>query len=357
MRRFFFLLLLLHFPVFAAQLLVCPNLNAPMQQRLAWVFQTADPKSFWIGYSITRFADPEQTFISNVSFHGRIAFDDYKPSLRDWIDGTKTRRQTAEAAAQSELDRLQHKKREKIWKDIAIFQKFRKGSPTPDTTCAIDMSMHYAFDEPLYWIGSVSHEESFDYLLKQYGHLSLERKQQWIGAISIHPSALVFPFLKRLLTTNEPEDVQSSAAIFLGEVDDPAALPLLQNVALTNLSKEVRQSAIAGIADNDSEESIKLLIEFAISSPDPESRQTAMAMLADKEDPQALRTLERIAWFDPDSDMRQDAIAMMSESEKAVPILLKIMDDHPSKETREAALRMLAETVAGRKVLKQKLKE
>jgi hypothetical protein len=47
---------------------------------------------------------------------------------------------------------------------------------------------------------------------------------------------------------------------------------------------------------------------------------------------------------------------MMSEMKDAVPLLLKIVDEHPSKHTREVALQMLAETVAGREILKDKIR-
>jgi HEAT repeat protein len=128
-------------------------------------------------------------------------------------------------------------------------------------------------------------------------------------------------------------------------------------VVRTNSSQEVRESAIVGISDMSSADATTELAEIALSNQNKEIRSTAMAMLGDRNDEQALKTLEKIAWFDPDADVRSSAIAMMSEMKDAVPVLLKIVDDHPSKRTREVALQMLAETVAGREVLKEKLKQ
>jgi hypothetical protein len=361
MRRllFAFVLFLSHSIVFASDLVLHPDPKAPFAVRIQWVQQSAtNASSFWLGYSVSRFAYPKEIFVSGISFNGGKWFDPGKPSLQEWVNGVRmVPRKEVKEEAQNELNRLEKKQKEKTWKEIGIFEKFERGQKVPDKICVIDMSVSHDFDSALYWVGHASDEESFRYLSDQYEHLNNQKKEDLLAAISIHPPAFAFPFLKKVLKGKEPENVQESAAVFLGEVDTPEALELLQDVAQNNSWKDVREGAVVGMSEMTSTDSLKVISEIAVSGPDKNLRETAMAMLSDKKDPQSFKTLEKIAWFDPNEDMRETAIAMLAETEEGVPVLLKIMDEHPSKETREVAVQMLAETVAGREILKKKVKE
>jgi len=345
--------------LFAGDLILHPEPKTAFPERIHWAFQNATNRSsLWIGYGVSRLKYPNETFVSGVTFHGGIWFDRNKPSLQEWIQGIKIvpRREVTDEA-KSQLNRLEKNKQEKIRTEIGIFQKFERGEKIPEKISVIDLDVHYDFDAPLYWIGHASDEESFQYLSDQYERLKNDKKEDLLAAISIHPPALAFPFLKKILKGKEPENVQESAAVFMGELDIPEALVLLQDVAQSNPWKEVREGAVVGISEMDVPESLKVISQMALSSPDEDLRETAMSMLSDKKDSLSFKTLEQIAWFDSSSDMRETAIAMLAEKEEAVPVLMKIMDEHPSKETREVALQMLAETVAGREILKKKVKQ
>ena len=330
MHRFVFAIVLLffHTSLFAGDLVRYPEAKASFHERVQWAFESARGKTyFWTGYSVSRLMYPDEIFLSGVSFNGGIRFDKSRPSLQEWISGVKIVPQhDVRKAAQTELNRLDNRKAGKVWKEIGIFQGFQRGQMIPDKICVIDFSVSHNFDQTLFWLGSVSHEESFQYLADLYTKIQkAEEKEDLIAAIGIHPPALSFPFFKKILTGKEPQEAQESAAIFAGELGTPEALNLLREVAEKNPWKDVRESAIVGISEMGTPESLKVLTQ--------------------------------VAWFDSNSDIRETAVVMLGESENGVPALLKIMESHPSAETREAAVNILAETVAGREVLKKKVKQ
>ena len=342
---------------FAAELHRYEGGSAPLQQRVDWAMKSAGSgKAFWIGYSVQRLQYPNHTFLSGVSING--AFDTSKrPTLQEWIYGIRTPEpRDIKEAAKKELDRTASD-RVKVWKEVGIFFKFDAGSKHLSRTQVMNLTINTRFDSPVYWLGQASHDESFDYVTQLYEHMAPNGKEDLMAAIGIHPPAKAFPFLKNILTSGEPADVQEAAAIFIGELETPETLELLKQVANTHQVDDVREAAIVGIAEMQSDQAIQTLYEVARSHQDKDLRETAIAMLADKQDGKVVKFLEELAWFDSDEDIRDTAVVMLAESEAGVPALLKIMEEHPSEETRETAVHMLAETVAGRKILKEKIKE
>lgn len=333
--------------------------DASLQERVNWVSKSANRnKAIWIGYSVSRWMGRNETFLSGVSFSGSFK-NSNKPTLQEWIYGVREPEVTnIKEVAKAELNRNEKQSQVKVWKEVGIFQRFEAGAKIPSRTQVMNLTISATFDAPLYWLGQAKHEESFLYMSSLYSETrNANQKEDLMCAIGIHPPAQAFPFLKRILTTDEPEEPQEAAAIFIGELNAPESLGLLQRVAETSVHENVREAAIVGISEMESDEALATLYEIARSHQDRDLRETAIAMLADKEKEKAVRFLEQIAWFDPDDDIRETAVAMLAESDAGVPALLKIMEEHPSAETREIAIYMLAETVAGRKVLKDKIKE
>ncbi len=355
---YIFVLLFVQSNLFGSELIRYPNDQGSLQVRHKWALQAASAeKSYWVGYSVTRLMYPNQIFMSGVSINGEFRLNKKKPSLQEWIYGIKIEpTQDIKQAARAELQRPE-KNREKVWRDIGVFQRFQRGAKVPDRFQIMNLSVSSSFDAPLYWLGDATHEESFEHLISLYAQTPVQNKEDVMSAIGMHPARLAFPFLKKILTTSEPEEAQEAAAIFMGELDEPEALQLLQQVADKNPHESVREAAVVGISEMNSEASLQVLSDIARSHRDNELRETAIAMLADKEGANVTKILEEIAWFDSDEDIRETAVVMLGESEAGVPALLKIMEDHPSEDTREIAVHILAETVAGRKILKQKIKE
>jgi hypothetical protein len=343
--------------LFASDLVRYPHDQGSLQEGQEWALKNGSAnQTFWIGYSVTRLMAPRGEFMSGVSISGNSWKQ--KPSLQEWIYGIKDQKHASvKDAARAELDR-DEKSQAKVWREIGIFQKFRRGAKIPEKWQVMTLTISGKFDAPLYWLGKVSHEESFRYLTGLYEQTSgPERKEDLMSAICVHPPQLAFPFLKKILTSNEPEEAQEAAAIFMGELDTPQALQLLQQVTEKNSHESVREAAVVGISEMRTEEALQVVSNIAKNHRDQELRETAIAMLGDKQGPKVTKILEEIAWFDSDEDIRQTAVVMLGESEAGVPALLKIMEDHPSEDTREIAVHILAETVAGRKILKEKIKQ
>jgi hypothetical protein len=355
-RLFLLFFSLFHACSFASDIVRYPGTNGTLQDRQEWSFQAASgEKSFWIGYSVQRLMYPNENFLSGVSINGDFNRKD-RPSLHERIYGVKEEPADIREAARMELDRSEEN-RKKVWKEVGIFQKFKRGSRIPERSQSMNLTFPVTLDADLYWLGTVSHDQSFAYLTGLYSKISdPEKKEDVMSAIGLHPAQLAFPFLKKILTSNEPEEAQEAAAVFMGELETPEALRLLQEVSSRNPSSNVREAAVVGIGEMDSEEAMQVLVGIARSQQEEDLRETAIAMLGDK-DGRANKILEELAWFDSDENIREAAVIYLGESEEGVPALLKIMEDHPSEDTREIAVHILAETVAGREVLKKKIKQ
>jgi HEAT repeats len=359
MRRILFILFLfiIQFSLSASELIRYSQGPASLSERIQWAFKSASrEKQFWIGYSVTRFMYPNEIFMSGVSINGDFRELKKKPSLQEWISGVKEKKVVREVA-ESELSKLEKSNRAKVWKDIGIFHRFQSGK-FPDRTKVVSLTVWTPFDGPLFWLGTATHAESFLQLSGMYQQTtSAEVKGEMMAAIGVHPPPIAFPFFRKILTSKEPQEAQEAAAIFVGELDTPEALQLLQQVVATNPSSDVRESAIVGIAEQHSDASLEVITDIARTHRDSELRETALAMLGDARHAKATKILEEIAWFDSDDEIRETAVVMLGEREDGLPALLKIMDDHPSKDTREIAIHILAESVAGRDILKKKIKE
>jgi ABC-type transporter Mla MlaB component len=360
MRRILFILFLfvIHSSVGASELIRYSGGATSLSERIRWGFQSAsDKKQFWIGYSVSRFMYPDEIFMSGVSINGN--FRHKKPSLQEWLNGVKVvATKDAKQAAESELKKLEKQDRVKVWKEMGIFQRFQAGSKFPDRAQVIDLTVGSSFDAPLFWLGNAAHEESFLHLSGIYQQASSQEvKEEMMAAMGVHPPPMAFPFFKKILTSKEPEEAQAAAAIFVGELDTAEALQLLQQVTETNPSEEVRESAVVGISEIRSEAALGVLIDIARTHRETELRETALAMLGDARNTKATKILEEIAWFDSDEEIRETAVVMLGERNDGVPALLKIMENHPSKDTREIAVHILAESVAGRDILRKKIKE
>ena len=343
--------------LFASELIHYPHSEGTLQERRQWASKTASAhRTFWIGYSVPRLMDQRSEFMSGVSINGNSWKQ--KGSLQEWIYGTKPDRpDNIKDAARAELDRTE-KSQTKVWKEVGIFQRFQRGAKVPDKLQIMTLTISGKFDAPLYWLGKASYEESFQYISGLYAQISdRETKEDLMPAIGVHPPQLAFPFLKKMLVSKEPEEVQEAAAIFMGELETPEALHLLQQVTETSLHESVREAAVIGISEMRTDAALQVVSAIAKGHRDSELRETAIAMLADKQGGKATKLLEEIAWFDSDEDIRETAVVMLGENEAGVPALLRIMEDHPSAETREMAVHILAETVAGRKILKDKIKQ
>ena len=154
MHRFVVILILFCLPaaLIAGDLVRYSGPDASFQARVEWVRKAANKeKSYWIGYSVQRLMYPQETYISGVSIHG--LFKDKKPTLQEWIYGVRTPQHTdVKEAARAELDRSEKQSKSKIWKEIGIFQQFKKGSTIPSQTQVMNLTIASKFDGPVQFL-------------------------------------------------------------------------------------------------------------------------------------------------------------------------------------------------------------
>ncbi|MBI4551492.1 MAG: HEAT repeat domain-containing protein [Candidatus Latescibacteria bacterium] len=349
----------------AQPITIHPDAAAPLDQRWAWGMdqgtRQGGQSGYWIGYSIRRrMGEHETTGTWNSKWEDRT-------SLYELIYGTPPpyaqRRESAgvseeeqvRQAARRALDAREHDKKDrressqKVWKDIAILFLFRQGSVEPEDVDLQTMSVYYDLRQrPLYWLGTASDAQSLDLLAREYEKVTTTRlKKDLIGAVGVHQSPdRVVPFLERVLTGREGDEVRKQAAFWLGQQDTPRALRILERAVREDRSVEVRKQAVFGISQLDLDEATDSLIDLARRADDREVQKQAIFWLAQRASTKAADTLRNIVYDKTDTEVKKQAVFALTQlpDHNGVPLLIEIARTHPNPDVRKQAIFWLGQS-------------
>lgn len=327
----------------------CPNQQAPLSERWSWATrdgrQAARGEEFWVGYSIKRLMN-DDSYISSGSSHAR--WSENLPTLRDIITGTRSPRpkpnERWETAARPNVI--------KVLKDIAILLRLRGDGASPGSIQKVELSdldLNYdARGIPLIWLGASDEDQSVRLLSGQFDRLSsTQAKKQSVTAVGLHQnSSLVYPFLSKILKSQESDDVRSQSAFWIGQQEVPQALGLLVDVARTDGSAKVREQAVFAVSQLRSDETTDALIELARKGPDSKTRGKAAFWLGQKASQKAVTTLEDIVADDNESDVQRQALFALSQTHTSdvVDRLIRIAETHPNPRIRRQAVQLLGQS-------------
>lgn len=336
-------------PVSADTVIKHPDPSAPLAQRWQWARDmgaTNRYQAFWVGYSIDPMPGLKgSVFISRLERRGIVGSGgiDLRGRITNFggFENFSIPGVPLQPLMGGRLD------------DVAMLFAFAVdagGTPVLVRVHISSLSLPVDLeDRPVLWLGPATDEQSVPLVLSLYQDAPTRLKEDLIAAVGIHgEDRLAVPPLVRWLNGDEPTDIRTEAAEWLGRHPDPEALRVLARVARNDRSGDVRREAAESVADVRLNEASDTLIVLARTLTDTEARQEAVEGLAERDDARSLAAAGRIARDDPSRDIRQEAVETLGEFSNGagLPDLIQIIKSDPSSDIRQEAVETIAETAA-----------
>ena len=318
-----------------------PQPEAALGQKWQWAEEQARQdddarRGYWIGYSIERLMG-EYSFVG--SWHSRGE----RETLHEVLYGEKP------AFDYRDRRRGDRKSTRKVIKEVALLFEFEAGRAEPTDLKVINVSGHVDFNGlPLFWLAGAEDAESIDFVMDQYRRTgSDDHKEDLVMAVAIHDATgRVVPILTDILGGDDATDVRESAAFWLGQQDDDAALDVLLQAARNDRSHDVREQAVFGISQIENTEATEALIDLARSGPS-DIRENAIFWLGQVASDRAAEALgEVVNDDDGDTEVQKQAVFSISQlpADQSVPMLIEIARTHAKAKIRKDAIFWLGQT-------------
>ena len=271
-------------------------------------------------------------------------------------------------------------------KDIAVMLQFRgTKSSSPVQQVVASLSLAHNFDDhPIYWLGPAQDRESIAMARHHFdGARKSEDKANDVALMGVHASSdLVVPELLSILKSNNPTNVRTEAAQWLGRHPRQEALRALDVAARTDRSPDVQREAAESIGEMKLPEAFDVLRKLAHELDSIDVRREAVESLGKRPEADAAKVLHQIAVEDENEDIRREAVESLGDLDqergwdalsdllehskdesvrseaaetvgqaanpsKAIPALRKVIEEDPSNVVTNAAVEALAEMKDG----------
>jgi HEAT repeat protein len=333
----------------AQQVIRYSGADSSLDGRWKWALhetrESSDSKGYWVGYSIKRLMDEDSYVLSGNVFSGNVRT---RISLYDIISGEKSIDTRKNGGAWNG----ERAKIFKVEKDIAILFRFSRSASGDISVEKIEIAnMELSVDlknRPLFWLGRADDEQSVARLKEIFGEVSTDiQKKAVLEAIGVHQrSDNAYPFLTKILSSGEHDEVRSQAAFWMGEQNCPEGLQTLIQVAQNDRSQKVREQAVFAISVMDMDESTEALITLAQKAKDSHTRAKAAFWLGNKASQKVIATLENIVADDEETDVQRQALYALSRTQDkdGVDRLIRISKTHPNPRIRKQAVQLLGQS-------------
>ncbi len=338
-----FILLLALVPAagYGQQVMMHPQPEDALDQKWQWAEQQARQddaarRGYWIGYSIDRLMG-EYSFVG--SWHSR----GNRKTLHEVLYGEKPEFDYRDRR------RGDKKSTRKVVKEVALLFEFEPGRDAPSDVRVTNVSGHVDLNgRPLFWLSGAEDGESIDFVQEQYRRTaSDDHKEDLVMAVAIHEdTGRIVPILTDILQGDDATDVRESAAFWLGQQDDEAALDVLRQTAHNDRSHDVREQAVFGISQMETTEAAEALIDLARNGPH-DIREDAVFWLGQIASDRAAEALgEVVNDDDGDTEVQKQAVFSISQlpPDQGVPMLIEIARTHPKAKVRKDAIFWLGQT-------------
>lgn len=328
-----------------------------IDRALAEAATTSAGKSFWIGYAVDRLTGERShvgTFSDGPWSRGRATIADILAGKAADPAGPAGG-DAVRAAASDALDKIDRQGRpeqpdKKVVKPLGIFFRYgasRAAAPAAARMSDLDLAMDFE-GLPLYWLGRAQAGESVALLEGLYGrNRDPELREDLLAAAGCHNApALVLPFLEKVLTGADADELRKNAAFWIGQQNDASGLALLSKAARTDRSGEVREGAVFAISELDLPEAVEEIIALARGAEKRDVRKQAVFWLSQMAAKKAGGVLEEIAAGDADLEIQEQAIFALAElpDGQGVEALIRLAKTHRDARIRKKAVFWLGET-------------
>lgn len=331
-------------------------LAARIDRALAEAGKTSAGKSFWIGYAVDRLVGENShtgTYSDGPWSRGQATIADILAGRAEAArpEGGDAVREAASDAL-DKIDRAGQPKRpeKKVVKPLGVFVRYGAGKASvPVGARMSDLDLALDFEGlPLYWLGQAQAGESVALLEGLYGrNRDPEVREDLLAAAGCHNApALVLPFLGKVLTGADADELRKDAAFWIGQQNDASGLALLSKAARTDRSEDVREGAVFAISELELPEAVEEIIALARGADKRDVRKQAVFWLGQMAAKKAGGVLEEIAAGDADLEIQEQAVFALSElpDGQGVEALIRLAKTHRDARIRKKAVFWLGET-------------
>ena len=322
-----------------------PDPSQPLAQRFDWARNQAKQMSrrtFWIGYRVPRPSWLEHSVYvdrgaevkgDGITISGRM-FGDFQGFM---FRGARLGPLTGSGDSD----------------DIAIVLGFTDQGGRATLNHVHVASFYLPIDfhgRTLFWLGTATDAQSLPMVDGLFtATTQAELREDIVSAIGVHGSSdAVIPILLRILSSQDPANVRSQAAEWLGVHPSAAAVVALSRAARTDLSGDVRREAAEALAESTMPAATDSTIAIAKTATDPDARREAVEGLGQKDSDRALAALVAIAQTDRDEDVQRAAVETLGEMPggRGLNAVRDIARSHPRPDVRREAIETLGENLA-----------
>ena len=362
-----FLLLFLPDSLSAQEVFFQMDKTKNLEQKWEWAvkngFELSQKKGFWVGYSIKKLMG-ENTF---YGFYGNGSF---VFTTRCWHESLIRGKSLGEIiygktfipiepsgykikeAAKKALTEMKRsaKSQRMIKKDLAVLFFFdRESGKIPKMIRLSNLSISSDIgDNPIFWLGKIDDNQSFDFLKKLYDRLATDKqKKRVISIIGSHSNSdQVVPFLRKIITSNEGDSVRGRAAIELGEHNIRESLKILEHTVKNDSSLYVRRRAVSGLEDLEMDAAADILIDLAKNAKHRKIRFRAISALGDIASRKTVEALKGLLISDDFTEVQKRAVYALEDlpGGQGVPYLIEIAKTHPKLKVRKSAIHCLGDS-------------
>jgi len=308
---------------------------------------------FWVGYAIDRLQG-ERSHIG--SFWGGDR--DRGPTIADVLagrdaaaapDATAADVRAAATAALGRIER-QDEPEKKVLKELGFFLKYKPGKTAVLADVRMsNLELRLDFEgAPLYWLGKAAGDQSMELVAALYGRNTGEKvREGLIAAAGCHGSSkLALPFLEKVLTGGDPDELRKNAAFWISQLNDAEVLRLLAKTARADRSEEVREGAVFGISQVELPAAVDEMISLARGAENKDVRKQAVFWLSQMASEKSGKVLEQVALEDGAIEVQEHAIFALAElpDKQGLDALIKLAKTHPDARLRKKAIFWLGET-------------
>ncbi len=309
-------------------------------------------KGFWVGYSIRRVMG-ENSHIGTFDSHRlnqNLTIEEVLSGRRS-LGRAETDGEVVRRTARRILDELEGSKKEetKVQKDLGFFFLYGPGSsPAMERARMSNLDLSFEFlGLPLFWLGESAEKESLTVIGDLFAKAKTDKiKKGLVASAGVHgDSSLAVPFLEKVLTGTDSDDVRKDAAFWLGQQHDKAALGILVRTVKSDPSRAVRKNAVFSISQTDLPEAVDELITLAKSAEGIEVKKEAVFWLGQIASKKAGAALEEFATRDDDTRIQEHAVFALTQLPDGggVEPLIRIAKTHPDPRVRKRAVFWLGE--------------
>jgi len=330
----------------AQEVVKCPDQNLPLVERWKWASRDgarqAGGKEFWVGYCIKRLMS-ENSYLNSGNLHsGSI---DARRTIYDIIAGDTTRHSVVNRSwGRGSIV--------KVLKEVAILFRISGNLSDDGSLKKLNVSNMDLYvdlrNKTLLWLGGADDEQSVGLLKELYDRQSsTELKKDLLTAVGIHQNSKeAFPFLVRVLKSEEADNIRAQAAFWLGEQNRSESLAVLMETAQEDRSAKVKEQAVFAMSQLSSDESIDALISLARKARDTKVRAKAAFWLGQRASQKAVSTLESIIADDEETDVQRQALYALAQihTTDGIDRLIRIAKTHQNPRIRKQAIQCLGQS-------------